>query len=95
MPIAASLRRGVIALPLLLLLLGSACTVVPSGGKANLHSTLTLEDEPGGVVAFQSGQPVPAFDRQPREQVDLDGPWRFEAASVDTSRSLTDRKDSL
>jgi beta-galactosidase len=95
MPVAASLRRGVVALPFLLLLLGTTCSLVPSGGKANLHPTLTLEDEPGGVVAFQSGQPVPTFDRQLRDQVDLDGAWRFEAASVNTSLSLTDRKDSM
>ena len=91
-----SLRRGVVALPLLLLLLPlvTTCSLVPSGGKANLQPTLTLEDEPGGVVAFQSGQPVPTFDRQPREQLDLDGAWRFDATPLNTTLSLTDRKET-
>ena len=91
----ASLRRTVVVLPLLILPLSTACSLVPSGGHANLQPTLTLQDQPGGVVAFQSGQPVPTFDRQPREQIDLDGAWRFEAGPVDTSLSLTDRKSAL
>src|SRR5690349_3666799 len=65
------------------------------GAQANLQPTLMLQDQPGGVVAFQSGQPVPEFDRQPREQIDLDGEWRFESGPVDTSLSLTDRKSAL
>ena len=28
-------------------------------------------------VAFQSGQPVPTFDPQPRTGIDLSGTWRF------------------
>jgi beta-glucuronidase len=91
----ASLRRVLVVLPLLILPLSTACSLVPSGGQANLQPTLTLQDQPGGVVAFQSGQPVPTFDRQPREQIDLDGAWRFEAGPVDTSLSLTDRKSAL
>jgi len=90
-----SLRRGAVAIPLLLLPLATTCSLVPSGGKANLQPTLTLEDEPGGVVAFQSGQPVPTFDREPRPQLDLDGAWRFEAAPLNTTLSLTDRKVSM
>ena len=90
----SSLRRGLVAIPLLLLPLATTCSLVPSGGKASLQPTLKLEDEPGGVVAFQSGQPVPTFDRQPREQVDLDGAWRFEDLRLDTNRSLTDRQDA-
>src|SRR6266480_562188 len=90
-----SLRRGVVALPLLLLPLATTCSLVPSGGKANHQPTLILQDEPGGVVAFESGQPVPTFDREPREQLDLRGAWRFEASSLNTTLSLTDRKDSM
>jgi beta-glucuronidase len=47
------------------------------------------------VVAFESGQPVPTFDRQPRTEVDLDGAWRFDPQKVDTSLSLLDRKSSI
>ncbi|HEX9362926.1 MAG TPA: glycoside hydrolase family 2 TIM barrel-domain containing protein [Candidatus Dormibacteraeota bacterium] len=81
---------------LLLLPLGvMACNLVPSGGKATLPPTLSLQDESGGVVAFQSGQPIPTFDRQPRLQADLDGSWRFEAQAIDTGLTLTDRNSSL
>jgi len=89
--------RGGLAIAGLLLLpvLATACSLVPSGGKANLQPTLSLQDEPGGVVAFQSGQPVPTFDRQPRLQADLDGQWKFQAQPLDTDLSLTDRKVSM
>src|SRR5439155_1031797 len=69
--------------------------LVPTPGQANLAPTLSLQDEPGGVVAFESGQPVPTFDRQPRLVVDLDGAWRFDPQKLDIAASLTDRKSSL
>ena len=89
--------RGALLLvfTLVLMPLAAACSLVPSGGKADLPPTLTLQDEPGGVVAFEGGQPVPTFDRQPRIQLDLDGRWRFEPQILDTDASLTDRKSSL
>lgn len=88
-------QLSLVALFLLAPLTATACSLVPSGGKANLAPTLSLRDEPGGVVAFQAGQPVPTFDRQPRLQADLDGAWRFEPATLDTRLYLTDRSDSL
>jgi beta-glucuronidase len=90
-------HRGLVLIFFFLLLpLGSAgCSLVPSAGSADLAPTLSLQDEPSGVVAFQSGQPVPTFDRQPRMQADLDGRWRFEAQAFDTGSSLIDRKTSL
>ena len=75
--------------------LGAACSVVPSGGHADLAPTLNFKDVSGGPVAFESGQPVPTFDRQPRLQLDLDGTWRFDPQAVDTNLSLTGRKESL
>ncbi len=80
---------------LILPLVASACTLVPAAGRANLAPTLSFQDEVGGPVAFQSGQPVPTFDRQPRLRADLDGAWRFEPQLLDTNLSLTDRKSSL
>lgn len=74
---------------------GSACSLVPSSGQADLAPTLKFEDVSGGPVAFESGQPVPTFDRQTRIQVDLDGKWRFDPAPVDTSLTLSDRSSSL
>jgi beta-galactosidase/beta-glucuronidase len=75
--------------------LGAACSLVPSGGHADLAPTLSFRDASGGPVAFESGQPVPTFDRQPRLQLDLDGTWRFDPEPLDTNLSLTDRKGSL
>ena len=74
---------------------GSACSLVPSSGHADLASTLKFQDVSGGPVAFESGQPVPTYDRQTRVQVNLDGTWRFDPAPVDTGLSLSDRKSSL
>ena len=72
-----------------------SCSLVPSPGRASLAPTLSFQDEPGGPVAFESGQPVPTFDAEPRLSVDLDGPWRFEAAAVDTDLSLASRDSAL
>jgi beta-glucuronidase len=88
-------RGSVLVMFLLLPLVAATCSLVPSGGKADLAPTLSLQDEPGGVVAFQSGQPVPTFDRQPRLEADLDGTWRFEPRTFDSAFTLTDRKTSM
>ncbi|HET9782293.1 MAG TPA: glycoside hydrolase family 2 TIM barrel-domain containing protein [Candidatus Dormibacteraeota bacterium] len=84
-----------VCLLLLVGIAGAACSFVPASGGADLASTLKFQDVPGGPVAFESGQPVPTFDRQTRTQIDLDGTWRFDPAPVDTKLSLTDRKSSL
>ena len=75
--------------------LSAACSVVPSGGHADLAPTLGFRDVSGGPVAFESGQPVPTFDRQRRLQLDLDGTWRFDPQPVDTNLSLRSRRESL
>ena len=73
----------------------AACSLTLTAGRADLAPTLSFQDEPGGPVAFQSGQPVPTFDRQPRPSLQLDGTWRFDPERVDTALSLADRKGSL
>src|SRR2546427_8343816 len=91
-------RRGALILAaacLVLPLASAACSLVPAGGHADLAPTLSFQDEPGGPVAFQSGQPVPTFDREPRLRAVLDGVWRFDAQPLNTTLSLTDRKSSL
>ena len=90
-----SWRAVLLAACLTLPLVGSACSLVPTGGRADLPPTLSFQDEPGGPVAFQSGQPVPTFDREPRLRADLDGVWRFDPQPLNTALSLTDRKSSL
>src|SRR2546428_13863815 len=89
--------RGAIVLPggLVLPLAAAACSLVPTPGQANLAPTLSLQDEPGGVLAFESGQPVPTFDRQPRLVVDLDGAWRLDPQRRALAATLTDRRSSL
>src|SRR5438067_7262807 len=72
----------------------AACSLVPSGAHADLAPTLTFQDEPGGPVAFQSGQPVPTFDRQPRLRQELGGVWRFQPQGLDTNLSLTNRSSA-
>jgi beta-glucuronidase len=76
-------------------LLAGACSLVPSGSHADLAPTLTFKNVSGGPVAFQSDQPVPTFDWQPRPRVDLNGPWRFQAQTFDNDLSLMDRRASL
>lgn len=83
---------GCLGLPLIAT---TACSLVPSAAEGRLAPTLTFQDEAGGPVAFESGQPVPTFDRQPRLGVDLDGSWRFDAEYFDPSLTLGDRKSTL
>ena len=85
----------VLAACLSLPLVAAACSLTLSSGKADLAPTLNFQDEPGGPVAFETGQPVPTFDRQPRLRAELGGDWRFDAEQVNTTLSLADRKASL
>ena len=88
--------RAFVAIACLALpLCAAACSLAPSGGRADLAPTLSFQDEPGGPVAFQSGQPVPSFDRQPRLTAELNGTWRFDAEPLDSSLSLAERGRSL
>lgn len=73
----------------------AGCSLTLTAGRADLAPTMSFQDLPSGPIAFQSGQPVPTFDRQPRLSIELDGTWRFDAQHVDTTLSLTDRKSSL
>src|SRR3981189_205238 len=88
-------RVLILALSLVLPMASAACSLIPTPGQANLAPTLSLRDQPGGPVAFASGQPVPTFDRQPRLVADLRGAWHFDPQQLDTTASLTDRKSSL
>lgn len=89
--LSALLVAGCLALPFG----AAACSLVPSAAEGALAPTLAFQDEVGGRVAFESGQPVPTFDRQPRMNVDLNGPWHFDSQDFDTSLTLSDRKSAL
>lgn len=91
-----TLRVGILCgTCLALTLFAAACSLVPAAGTGDLPPTLSFQDEPGGSVAFQSGQPVPTFDWEPRLRADLDGVWRFDPEPLNTDLSLTNRSDSL
>ena len=86
---------GVVAC-LSLSFVAASCSLIPTPGRASLAPTLSFQDEPGGPVAFESGQPVPTFDPQSsRPSVNLDGPWRFEPEPLDSGLSLTSRDSVL
>lgn len=86
----------IIVATVLILPLSTACSLVPAAGRADLAPTLKFQDELGGPVAFEGGQPVPTFDRQrARQVIDLDGGWRFEPQVFDSTLSLTNRKSVL
>ncbi|HKW70199.1 MAG TPA: glycoside hydrolase family 2 TIM barrel-domain containing protein [Candidatus Dormibacteraeota bacterium] len=89
-------RRAVILVACLLLApLLAACSLVPAGGHADLAPTLTFQDHLGGPVAFESGQPVPTFDREPRLRAELDGAWRFDRQPFDSGLSMTNRSSAM
>ena len=88
-------RAAILVACLLVAPLSAGCSLVPAGSHADLAPTLTFQDEPGGPVALQSGQPVPTFDREPRLRADLDGPWRFDRQPFDSSLSLSSRTSVL
>ena len=90
------LRRAILSAALLSLpLLAAACSFVPAAGRGDLPTTLSFQDEPGGPVAFQYGQPVPTFDWEPRLRAELDGAWRFDPEPLDTNLSLSSRDMSM
>jgi beta-galactosidase len=92
-----ALRRAIWACALSLLAGALAgCSPGPAlGGQATLRPTLELRQVDGGPVVFESGQPVPDFGVQPRPRIDLDGPWRFQAAPLDDRLSFGDRRMTL
>lgn len=78
-----------------LLVLVPLAACAPAARPGSLEPTLVMEDHEGFAVAAQNGIPVPTFDRQPRRQIDLGGPWRVQRARLSADLSLTDRSASL
>ncbi len=67
--------------------------------SGNLAPTLTFRNEQilgGGSVpvAWQSGLPVPSFDPQNRDRIDLGGTWKKQRITLDTCLSLTPRNST-
>ena len=86
-PLALAMLAG-------LLVAASAACSSPLPGEARLRPTLEVRQVDGGIVSFQSGQPVPSFGPQPRERIDLDGSWRFQPAALDPDVSFAGQGDA-
>lgn len=90
------LRRAILSAAVLSLpLLAAACSFIPTAGRGDLPTTLSFQEEPGGPVAFQDGQPVPTFDWEPRLRAELDGAWKFDPEPLDTNLSLANRDSAM
>ena len=91
--IIVPMRFALAAATVLVVTLIGGC--LPASTVGSLAPTLTVADELGPAVAMQNGMPVPTFSWQPRPRLDLDGEWLTEAASLDTSLTMTNRDSSL
>ncbi|MDQ6774507.1 MAG: hypothetical protein M3024_16260 [Candidatus Dormibacteraeota bacterium] len=71
----------------------AACVLAaPIQVQAALKPTLELRQADGGLVAYQSGQPVPDFGLQPRPRLELDGVWRFRPQVLEDALTFGDRQ---
>ena len=94
------MKRGARPAPVALVaLLATVLPLAACGNSprphASLKPTLQVRQVDGGLVAFQSGLPVPGFGVQPRPRLNLDGPWRFQAMRLDDQLSFGDRQRTL
>jgi beta-glucuronidase len=88
--------RVPVCVALAALALGSmlaACA--PAARPGSLPPTLGVESVDGVPIAMQNGMPVPTFEPQLRETIQLDGEWRVQRVTPNSDVSLTDRGTSL
>jgi beta-glucuronidase len=81
---------GFISLILLLLILFSDAF----SQTATLETSLVLEQVDGITIPFQNGIPLPSFEKQNREIIDLTGTWKKERRPADNNISLSKRDAS-
>ena len=62
-----------------------------SSQTATLQATFSLQNEGGISVPFQNGIPVPTFEKQDRQIIDLDGTWKKFRFNADHNISLAAR----
>ncbi len=60
-------------------------------GQATLEATLSLKAVDGIMIPYQNGMPVPAFEKQDRTTIDLQGTWKKERFAADDEISLAKR----
>ena len=68
---------------------------LPPARAGSLPATLSMVEVPGGSIAVQNGIPVPTFEAQPRDRIELSGAWRVEPQVLDSDLSLTERDSAL
>ena len=74
-------------------LLATTACGAPAPGEARLRPTFEIRQADGGEVAFEQGRPVPTFSAQPRDGIDLDGAWRFQALTLDPDLTFAARDE--
>ena len=84
-----------LALMMAVLLAGALGACAPAVHTGSLGPTLTTQSVGGGSVAMQNGMPVPTFEFEPRQRIELDGEWRVDPQPMDDELSLTSRDDAL
>ncbi len=76
---------------LLIFVLPLIFTNITSSQTANLQATFYLQNEGGISIPFQNGMPVPTFEKQDRQTIDLDGTWKKFRFTADHNISLAAR----
>jgi beta-glucuronidase len=64
------------------------------GQTAALESTLKLNNVNGVTVPYQNGIPLPAFQKQTRQIIDLKGTWKKERFASDETVTFAERNES-
>lgn len=77
------------------LILSSAFIVIPHSNltaqTASLTATMELKDVNGVMVPYQNGIPVPSFEKQYRQIIDLKGTWKKQRFSANDNITLAKR----
>ena len=76
---------------LFLILIIFALMDFTSAQTASLQATFSLHNEGSIIVPYQNGMPVPTFERQDRQIIDLDGTWKKQRFTADHNISLAAR----
>ncbi|MFH1369219.1 MAG: sugar-binding domain-containing protein [Elusimicrobiota bacterium] len=77
------------------LLFSLACECFSAESAHQLSITLDILKAGDSIVPFQSGMPLPSFEKQDREYIDLAGKWKKQRAEADHRLSLRARVSSV
>jgi len=65
--------------------------VQAQSSSASLDATLSLKEVDGLMIPYQNGTPLPSFEKQYRDIIDLQGQWKKERFAADDEISLAKR----